>query len=63
MLADTIVSTMEFNQKKGKETDPELLVEKIFKIRKEKGTLKTSGITEIELELMEEAMKKEVGVL
>ena len=63
MLADTIVSTMEFNQKKGKETDPELLVEKIFKIRKEKGTLEASQITEIELELMEEAMKKEVGVL
>lgn len=63
MLADTIVSTMEFNQKKGKETNPELLVEKIFKIRKEKGTLKESKITEIELELMEEAMKKEVGVL
>ena len=54
---------MEFNQKKGKETDPELLVEKIFKIRKEKGTLEASQITEIELELMEEAMKKEVGVL
>lgn len=63
MLADTIVSTMEFNQKKGKETDPELLVEKIFKIRKEKGTLEASQLTEIELELMEEAMKKEVGVL
>lgn len=63
MLADTIVSTMEFNQKKGKETNPELLVEKIFKIRKEKGALEASGITEIELELMEEAMKKEVGVL
>lgn len=63
MLADTVVSTMEFNQKKGKETDPELLVEKIFKIRKEKGSLKDAGITDIELELMEEAMKKEVGIL
>lgn len=63
MLADTIVSTMEFNQKKGKEADPELLVEKIFKIRKDKGTLNRCGLSEIELELMEEAMKKEVGVL
>lgn len=63
MLADTIVSTMEFNQKKGKETDPELLVEKIFKIRKEKGALQSCKMTEIELELMEEAMKKEVGIL
>lgn len=63
MLADTIVSTMEFNQKKGKEADPELLVEKIFKVRKDKGTLNRCGLSEIELELMEEAMKKEVGVL
>lgn len=63
MLADTVVSTMEFNQKKGKETDPELLVEKIFKVRKEKRTLNRCGLSEIELELMEEAMKKEVGVL
>jgi len=63
MLADTVVSTLEFNRKKGKEADTELLVEKIFKIRKEKGTLKRCGLSEIELELMEEAMKKEVGVL
>lgn len=63
MLADTIVSTMEFNQKKGKETDPELLVEKIFQVRKDQGSLKAAKITDIELELMEEAMKKEVGVL
>jgi len=62
MLADTLVSTMEFNQKKGKETDPEILVEKIFRIRKEKGSLENSGLSEIEIELMEEAMKKEVGV-
>lgn len=63
MLADTIVSTMEFNQKKGKETDPELLVEKIFQVRIDQGALKAAKITDIELELMEEAMKKEVGVL
>lgn len=63
MLADTIVSTMEFNRKKGKETNSELLVEKIFKIRKEKGALERCGLSEIELELMEEAMKKEVSAL
>lgn len=63
MLADTVVSTVEFHRKKRKETDLELLVEKIFQVRKEKGSLDGAHMTEIELELMEEAIKKEVGVL
>lgn len=60
MLTDTVVSTIEFNQKKGKDTDLNSLIDRIFQVRQEKGALSKCGLTGIELELMKQTMQKEV---